>query len=48
MECWLRLPGMVENVETPAAGTAKISWGRRSWPAWVEVACSLAVGEEDL
>ena len=48
MECWLRLPGMVENVETPTAGTAKIHLGRMSWPAWVEVAYSLAVGEEDL
>ena len=39
---------MVETVEALAVVTVKILQGQRSWPAWVEVACSLVVGEEDL
>ena len=35
-------------MEAPAAGTEKTLRGQRSWPAWVEVACALAVGKEDL
>ena len=39
---------MVETVEVPAVVTVKTLRGQRSWPAWVEVAYALVVGEEDL
>ena len=39
---------MVETMEAPATLTVKILRGQRSWPALVEVACALVVGEEDL
>ena len=39
---------MVETAEAPAARTVKILRGQRSWLAWVEVVCTLVVGEEDL
>ena len=44
----MRLPKVVETVEAPAAMTVKILRGQRSWPAWVEVAYALVMGEEDL
>ena len=48
MECWLRLPKVVETTKALAVMTVKTLRGQRSWHAWVEVACALVVGEEDL
>ena len=39
---------MEETVEAPAVGTGKTLRGQRFWLAWVDVACTLAMGEEDL
>ena len=48
MLCRMRLPEVVENVGAHAAVIVKNLRDHRSWPAWVEVACALVMGEKDL
>ena len=38
----------LSKVEAPTTAIGKNLWGQRSWPARVEAACALVVGEKDL
>ena len=44
----MRLPEVVETMGATTVGTVKTLQGQRSWPAWAEVACALAMGKEYL
>ena len=37
-----------KTVEVPEAMAVTIHQGQRSWPAWMETVCALAMGEEEL